>query len=102
MDSKRVHKPYKKLSKYCDHWHIHLTAEYESGWDMTSRFDERCLDFLPIDLNSLLFKYESDLSLAYKLLKDKSEERYYLEIEAKMDGIQLKKVSAGLMQFLGS
>lgn len=79
MDSKRVHKPYKELSRYCDHWHIHLTAEYESGWDMTSRFDERCLDFLPIDLNSLLFKYESDLSLAYKLLKDKSEERYYLD-----------------------
>jgi len=71
------HKVFKGLSRYADHWVTHLTAEHESGWDMTSRFDERCLDFLPIDLNSLLFKYESDLSRIYKILNDKSKEIIY-------------------------
>ncbi len=71
------HKVFKGLSRYADHWMTHLTAEHESGWDMTSRFDERCLDFLPIDLNSLLFKYELDLSEIYKTLKNKSKELFY-------------------------
>jgi len=77
MDTKKMHKVYKGLSRYCDHWHIHLTAEHESGWDMTSRFYERCLDFLPIDLNSLLYKYEIDLSLIYKLLKNQIKTKNY-------------------------
>ncbi len=47
-----------KLSRYCDHYVMHETAEHESGWDMTWRFDARCLDFLPVDLNSLLASYE--------------------------------------------
>lgn len=79
MDNKEVHMVYKGLSRYCDHWRIHLTAEHESGWDMTSRFNERCLNFLPIDLNCLLFKYESDLSTIYNILKDESKEKYYLD-----------------------
>ncbi len=29
-------------------------AETESGWDFNPRFDRRCLDFAPVDLNSLL------------------------------------------------
>ncbi|MCK4540065.1 hypothetical protein KAU09_02845 [Candidatus Parcubacteria bacterium] len=79
MDSKKIHKAYKELSRYCNHWRTHLTAEHESGWDMTSRFNERCLDFLPIDLNCLLFKYESDLSIIYNALKDKSKKKYYFD-----------------------
>lgn len=39
-----------------------LRAECESGWDFTNRFDHRCTDFLPIDLNSLLYKYEKDMA----------------------------------------
>ncbi|MCA9478222.1 MAG: hypothetical protein KC535_03695 [Nanoarchaeota archaeon] len=56
------------LSRYCDHNITHQTAEHESGWDMTSRFDRRCLDFTPIDLNSCLYKYEMDLSFFYHTL----------------------------------
>lgn len=36
------------------------SSELESGWDFTSRFYNRCDEFLPIDLNVLLYKYERD------------------------------------------
>ncbi len=64
------HMVYEGLSRYCDHYIIHQTAEHESGWDMTSRFGERCLDFIPIDLNSCLYKYEIDLAYIYSLLEN--------------------------------
>jgi alpha,alpha-trehalase len=38
--------------------HHHL-AEGESGWDYTSRFEHRCVDFDPVCLNSMLFLYET-------------------------------------------
>lgn len=56
------HLAHNGLSRYCDHYVTHATSEHESGWDMTSRFQERCRDFLPIDLNSLLYVYETDLA----------------------------------------
>ncbi|MFW6450287.1 MAG: trehalase family glycosidase [Nanoarchaeota archaeon] len=77
MDKKQIHMVYKGLSRYCDHWHTHVTTEHESGWDMTSRFFEKCLDFLPIDLNSLLYKYEKDLSFIYSLLEDNEKSDKY-------------------------
>lgn len=78
MDPRKIHKAYKNLSRYCDHWHTHLTAEHESGWDMTSRFHERCMDYLPIDLNCLLYKYEIDLAHIFKLGKRKKKATKYL------------------------
>lgn len=59
------------LSRYCDHYILDQTAEQESGWDMTSRFGERCLNYLPVDLNSFLYKYEADLEKIYTILGDK-------------------------------
>lgn len=53
---------YKGLSRYYDINVLHQLAEAESGWDYTPRFDGRCLDFLPVDLNSYLHKYETDLA----------------------------------------
>src|ERR1039457_3381720 len=43
------------LSRYYDINYLHDLAEAESGWDMTPRFDRRALNFLPIDLNALLY-----------------------------------------------
>lgn len=40
----------------------HHLAEAESGWDFTPRFDARCEDFCPIDLNANLFHYETTLA----------------------------------------
>lgn len=49
------------LSRYYDIDIWHDAAEAESGWDMTPRFEDRCLDFCPIDLNSILARYATDL-----------------------------------------
>lgn len=59
---------YKGLSRYYDINYLHDLAEAESGWDMTPRFDRRALNFLPVDLNALLYKYETDFARAYKIL----------------------------------
>jgi alpha,alpha-trehalase len=61
---------YKGLSRYYDINYIDDLAEAESGWDMTPRFNRKCLSYLPVDLNSLLFKYEMDFARFYKLIKD--------------------------------
>jgi alpha,alpha-trehalase len=37
-------------------------AERESGHDTTHRFDDRATDFVSVDLNSLLYKYETDFA----------------------------------------
>lgn len=57
-------------------------AEQESGWDMTSRFYNRCDDFLPVDLNCFLYKYEMDFAKAAEIL-DNPEEKKYWEEKAK-------------------
>lgn len=76
------------LSRYCDHYITHLGAEHESGWDMTSRFHDRCLDYLPVDLNTLLYKYETDISKAYILAgKRKSAEKYRQKAEQRQQKI---------------
>lgn len=61
---------YRGLSRYYDINYLHDLAEAESGWDMTSRFGRRALDFIPVDLNALLYKYEADFARASRLLGD--------------------------------
>lgn len=60
-------KVHKGLSRYYDINYLHDLAEAESGWDMTPRFDRRALNFLPVDLNALLYKYEADFAKAYHI-----------------------------------
>lgn len=64
---------YQGLSRYYDFNYLHDIAETESGWDMTPRFGRKCLHFLPIDLNSLLYKYETDFARAATILGDTKE-----------------------------
>jgi len=66
---------YRGLSRYYDINYIHDLAENESGWDRTPRFNRRCLDYLPIDLNALLFKYETDFARAAKILGDETKSK---------------------------
>ncbi|MDQ3123116.1 MAG: alpha,alpha-trehalase [bacterium] len=65
------HNAYRGLSRYYDINMLHDLAEAESGWDMTPRFERKCLDFLPVDLNALLYKYEMDFARADEILGDK-------------------------------
>lgn len=59
---------YMGLSRYYDINMLNDLAEAESGWDMTPRFGRRALNYLPVDLNALLYKYESDFARAAKIL----------------------------------
>lgn len=70
MGTKKPHERqiYKGLSRYYDINYLNDLAETESGWDMTTRFGRKCLDFLPVDLNALLYKYETDFARYYKLV----------------------------------
>ncbi len=64
---------FRGLSRYYDINYLHDLAEAESGWDMTPRFDRRALNFLPVDLNALLYKYETDFARAARIFDDKRE-----------------------------
>ena len=46
----------------------HERTEAESGWDYTGRFHRECGNFLPVELNSLLYKYEVDFAELARLL----------------------------------
>lgn len=48
-------------------------AEAESGWDYTTRFHGKALEHIPVDLNALLYKYETDFERA-ALIFGKPEE----------------------------
>lgn len=62
---------YAGLSRYYDFNYLHDLTEAESGWDYTPRFNRRALNYLPIDLNALLYKYEIDFMRAAQIFKDK-------------------------------
>jgi len=64
---------YQGLSRYYDINYLHDLAEAESGWDMTPRFGRKALNYLPVDLNALIYKYEMDFARAEKIFGDKRE-----------------------------
>lgn len=68
---------YNGLSRYYDINYLHDLAEAESGWDMTPRFDRRALNYLPIDLNALLYKYETDFARTARILGDTRRAAYW-------------------------
>jgi alpha,alpha-trehalase len=68
---------YKGLSRYYDINYLHDLAEAESGWDMTPRFSRRALNYLPVDLNSLLYKYETDCARAARIFDDMREAAHW-------------------------
>jgi len=72
------HNVHKGLSRYYDINVLHDLAEAESGWDMTPRFERKCLDFIPVDLNALLYKYETDFARTDELLGDKESAQVWM------------------------
>jgi alpha,alpha-trehalase len=64
---------YQGLSRYYDINYLHDLAEAESGWDMTPRFGRKALNYVPVDLNALLYKYEMDFARAEKIFGNKRE-----------------------------
>ena len=82
---------YKGLSRYYDINYLHDLAEAESGWDMTPRFNRRALNYLPIDLNCLLYKYEMDFARSSKILGDKRKTAYW-EDQARIRAEMIEKL----------
>lgn len=72
------HNVHKGLNRYYDINVLHDLAEAESGWDMTPRFSRKALDYLPVDLNCLLYTYETDFAKTARILGDKKEETKWL------------------------
>lgn len=64
---------HKGLSRYYDINMTHDLAEAESGWDYTPRYGRHALNYLPVDLNALLYKYEMDFARTARLFDDKRE-----------------------------
>jgi alpha,alpha-trehalase len=69
-NARQVHKG---LSRYYDFNYLHDLTEAESGWDYTPRFNRHALNYLPVDLNALLYKYETDFARAARIFGDKRE-----------------------------
>jgi alpha,alpha-trehalase len=64
---------YEGMSRYYDINYLNDLAEAESGWDFTPRFNHKALNYLPVDLNALLYKYEKDFAYAERLLGNEAE-----------------------------
>jgi alpha,alpha-trehalase len=79
---------YQGLSRYYDLNIWHLAAEAESGWDMTPRFENRCLDFIPVDLNCLLYQYERDfLGICHRLGLSEETEQWKRRLELRRESM---------------
>ncbi|MBF0547917.1 MAG: trehalase [Candidatus Riflebacteria bacterium] len=69
MDPKVFEVKYRKKLIFVpalDLFFIHDRSMRESGHDKTWRWHDRCADFVTVDLNSLLYKYETDIAYAVK------------------------------------
>jgi len=66
------------------------SSELESGWDFTSRFYNRCNEFLPVDLNSYLYKYEKDFELVASLTGKAKEVNFWIDKAQKRKKIMNK------------
>jgi len=60
----------------------HFLSECESGWDFNPRFERRCEDFSPVELNCNLYMYEKNFAYFYKQLKNPDSDKW-LEIAEK-------------------
>ncbi len=70
------HQVYQGLSRYYDS--NDSLAENESGWDKTIRFNRNCLNYLPIDLNCMLYKYERDFYRTALIFNNDYEANFWL------------------------
>ena len=64
------------LSRYRDLINMNgkeIDAENESGWDLTPRFESNANNVCPVDLNSFLFKYETDFEYYEKMFGSKKK-----------------------------
>ncbi|MBQ9410594.1 MAG: alpha,alpha-trehalase [Bacteroidales bacterium] len=56
----------------------HCVAECESGWDFNPRFNRRCEDYCPVDLNAILYGVETSMA-GFSRILGTGEEALWLE-----------------------
>lgn len=68
------------LSRYCDPGapDSEKRAQFESGWDFSSRWKRRCRHLAAVDLNCNLYQYERDLAEFAQLLGNGEEANRWL------------------------
>jgi alpha,alpha-trehalase len=71
------------LSRYFDINYLDALASCESGWDHSTRCDDRWLEHLPVDLNSILYLREMDFARAAEQLHRPSRAESWRERAAK-------------------
>ncbi|TPX72620.1 alpha,alpha-trehalase [Chytriomyces confervae] len=76
-----------------DAYFIHDCAARESGHDTTYRFDATCANLTTVDLNSLVYKYETDLS---ELIADEFGGSFWFRVRCGPDGCYLRDFHAWL------
>ena len=59
----------------------HSLSEAETGWDFTPRFDRRCEDFCPVDLNANLYFCETMLADMARALENGDEHAWSKKAE---------------------
>ncbi len=65
------------LSRYFDINFLDMLASCESGWDHSTRCEDRWMQHLPIDLNAILYAREIDLSQFWQILGDSIRSNYW-------------------------
>lgn len=70
------------LSRYFDSNFLDILASCESGWDHSTRCDDRWMHHLPVDLNSILYAREMDFARAAELLRDNEKAAHWRNIAA--------------------
>lgn len=65
----------------------HCVAECESGWDFNPRFQRRCEDFCPVDLNAILYGAECSMARFAKILGTGEEQLWSGRAAARKDRI---------------
>lgn len=65
------------LSRYFDINFLDMLASCESGWDHSTRCEDRWMQHLPIDLNCILYAREMDFVEVFDLLGDQSKSQYW-------------------------
>ena len=59
----------------------HYLSEGETGWDFSPRFETHCADFVPVDLNSLLFMNEMNAAYFCEILNDAEQKIWIARAE---------------------
>lgn len=76
------------LSRYRPKYFSRMLTVYESGWDISARFNYGDQEVIPVDLNCQLYQYETDFLALAKINKDpKATKRWQAAMKIRKEQI---------------